>query len=222
MGPGTPVQSSRQGMRVGGVVGVSSQQQHHALLAPVGPRTQTGARDPSGRAGLHARCNGTRRPRFGQNQGPGVCLVQEPHRVQDQSSFIPSPQLPGAPETGLPWCTAMAAWLQLVLGLRGVFWRLLQRVTGPQLEAAASAQPAPSAPQPPVQRLRPWTEEPTGKGCPGGSVGSSAGSAPPLSRNLEKVSRSLVPLYSIAWGETGGSGKHSIPGPKATPAQAPP
>lgn len=125
---------------------------------------------------------------------PGTTHTGTTHTVQDQSSLF-SARLPGLC-SGVS--TALWGRLQLLFGLRaGVGCCLLERVTEAQLEAAPWLTPAPGhrrAPcRPGAEKGNPGAGAPTGTG----TVGSSAGSWPPLSRNLEKVSRSLVLLYSI-------------------------
>lgn len=125
---------------------------------------------------------------------PGTTHTGTTHTVQDQSSLF-SARLPGLC-SGVS--TALWGRLQLLFGLRaGVGCCLLERVTEAQLEAAPWLTPAPGHRRAPC---RPGAEKGNpGAGAPTGTetVGSSAGSWPPFSRNLEKVSRSLVLLYSI-------------------------
>lgn len=91
------------------------------------------------------------------------------------------------------WNT-VSQWLQLLLGTQGgIGLCFLERITEAQLRPAS----AHFVRRKPVQGLDGVLNGvPTGAET-AGSLDSSSGRSPPLSRNLENVSRSLVLLYSI-------------------------
>lgn len=160
------------------------------LPALVGLQTRAGPRRPSGGLGPTQDVEAP-----GAQTKTRAALLRNHTQSQDQSSLFT--RLLSRPWIS-SWVGADGRQLQLVPGLRGVSWLLLEGVTETQLDATPSTQPHPCPPTATLQRtgLRPgaWGQTPTGKAAPGTSAGSSVGSSPPLSRNLEKVSRSLAPL----------------------------
>lgn len=128
-------------------------------------------------------------------KGQAASRTQEPHAQSGTEALY---LLPSSQGTDVGARVETGGQLQLLFGLRaGVGSCLLERVTEAQLKAAPLDRPAPGNPTATCPTCpesgNPGTETLTGRGA----VGSSAGSLPPLSRNLEKVSRSLVLLYSI-------------------------